>query len=105
MMIAAEPYADDAEQSDALPMWQPGSPTLADVFAELLNTIADVLDIRTVFPRVSAIVNKLLSHDSLALWFIDEQGRFIERAASTDDVSGISRLIERDARHSSEIII
>src|SRR5262249_32661468 len=34
---------------------------------ELLRTIADVLDIRTVFPRVSEIANKMLPHDRLTM--------------------------------------
>ena len=53
---------------------------------ELLQTIADVLDIRTVFSRVSEIANKMLPHDRLVMAFIDREGNLIRQAASTDDV-------------------
>jgi transcriptional regulator with GAF, ATPase, and Fis domain len=53
---------------------------------ELLRTIADVLDIRTVFPRVSEIANKMLPHDALILNFVDQDGNVIRQAVSTDDV-------------------
>ena len=39
-----------------------GSPFLADTSTELLRTIAEVLDIRSVFPRVSEIVKQVLPH-------------------------------------------
>ena len=53
---------------------------------ELLRTIADVLDIRTVFPRVSEIANKMLPHDALVLSFVDQEGHLIRQAGSTDEV-------------------
>jgi two-component system NtrC family response regulator len=52
---------------------------------ELLRTIADVLDIRTVFPRVSEIVNKMLPHDTMAMVFFDERGTLVMQASSTPD--------------------
>ena len=44
---------------------------VTDASAALLRTIAEVLDIRDVFPRVSAIVNDVLPHDALELVFLD----------------------------------
>jgi len=53
--------------------------------AELLRTIADVLDIRSVFPRVSEIANKMLPHDAMAMVFYDPDGKIAVQAASTPD--------------------
>jgi transcriptional regulator with GAF, ATPase, and Fis domain len=44
-----------------------------------------VLDIRTVFSRVSEIANKLLPHDALIMHFVDQDGNLIRQAVSTDD--------------------
>src|SRR5262249_9337131 len=61
---------------------------------ELLRAIADVLDIRTVFPRVSDIANKMLPHDALTMAFFDENGRMVVEAASTRDFPEVqSRLL------------
>ena len=49
---------------------------------ELLRAIADVLDIRTVFPRVSAIANKVLPHDQLSMSFNDRDGAIVMQAAT-----------------------
>jgi two-component system response regulator AtoC len=102
-MVAESPTAL-AEQTGAMLVWPPAVPA-QDMFAELLKTIAKVLDVRDVFSQVSAIANKLLPHDALTLTFIDEQGRFVEQAASTDDLRGMPRLIEPDAPGGSDIII
>ena len=104
-MIAAALSAEETELSGATHVLAPGDPTPTDAFAELLYAISGVLDIRTVFSRVSAIANKLLSHDSLALAFIDEHGRVVEQAASTGDIPRIARLIERHALDGREILI
>ena len=48
--------------------------------AELLRTISDVLDIRTVFPRVSEIAKKMLPHDALAMVFVDQDRHFVRQA-------------------------
>ena len=53
--------------------------------AELLRTISDVLDIRTVFPRVSEIAKKMLPHDALAMVFVDRDRHFVRQAASPAD--------------------
>ena len=47
---------------------------------ELLRTISDVLDIRTVFPRVSEIAKKMLPHDALAMVFVDQDRHFVRQA-------------------------
>src|SRR4051794_12177933 len=59
---------------------------IADPATELLRTIAEVLDIRSVFPRVSEIVKDVLSHDALALVFFDRAGRVTLEARSTEDL-------------------
>ena len=52
---------------------------------ELLRTIFDVLDIRTVFPRVSEIARKMLPHDALAMVFVDQDRHFVRQAHAPDD--------------------
>src|SRR5437667_471059 len=63
-----------------------GSPFLADTSTELLRTIAEVLDIRSVFPRVSEIVQQVLPHDALALAFYDRAGHVTLEARSNEDL-------------------
>src|SRR4030095_7930403 len=53
--------------------------------AELLRTISDVLDIRTVFPRISEIAKKMLPHDALAMVFVDRDRHFVRQASSPAD--------------------
>ena len=48
--------------------------------SELLRTIADVLDIRTVFHRVSEIASKTLPHDALAMVFVDKGRHYVHQA-------------------------
>jgi transcriptional regulator with GAF, ATPase, and Fis domain len=47
---------------------------------ELLRTIADVLDVRTVFSRVSEIANGMLPHDAIAMVFVDQSRRYVHQA-------------------------
>ena len=63
-------------------------PAVADTSAELLRTIAEVLDIRSVFPRISEIVKEMLPHDALDLMFHDRGGRVTLEARSNDDLAG-----------------
>src|SRR5207249_4755188 len=63
---------------------------------ELLRTIAAVLDIRAVFPRVSEIANKVLAHDLLTMMFHDRGGQILIEAASTDEFRGLSRFTKTD---------
>jgi transcriptional regulator with GAF, ATPase, and Fis domain len=60
---------------------------------ELLRTISGVLDIRTVFPQVSEIANKVLPHDLLTMMF-DDRGQILIEVASSDEFSGVARLIK-----------
>jgi transcriptional regulator with GAF, ATPase, and Fis domain len=74
-----------------------GGPFLVDTSAELLRTIAEVLDIRSVFPRVSEIVKDVLPHDALELMFHDRAGRVTLEAQSTEDLAGHLGWTETDA--------
>jgi transcriptional regulator with GAF, ATPase, and Fis domain len=64
-----------------------GSLFLVDTSAALLRTIAEVLDIRRVFPRVSEIVRHALPHDALELVFHDRSGRVTLEARSIEDLA------------------
>jgi two-component system response regulator AtoC len=61
---------------------------------ELLRAISDVLDIRTVFPRVSEIANKVLPHDRLTMTFSHQNGHIVFEAASTDEFSDLTELVK-----------
>src|SRR5262249_40632088 len=63
---------------------------------ELLRTIAAVLDIRDVFPRVSEIANRVVPHDLLTMMFHDRGGQILIEAASTDEFRGLNRFIKAD---------
>ena len=65
---------------------EPGGTFLADTSAELLRTIAEVLDIRSVFPRVSQIVKDVLPHDALELVLQERFGGVTLEARSADDL-------------------
>jgi two-component system NtrC family response regulator len=60
---------------------------------ELLRTISGVLDIRTVFPQVSEIANKVLPHDLLTMMF-DDRGQILIEVASGDGFPDVTRLIK-----------
>jgi DNA-binding NtrC family response regulator len=49
---------------------------------ELLGAIVDVLDVRTAFPRLSAIVQKVLPHDALTMASFAADGQLIEAVAT-----------------------
>jgi hypothetical protein len=70
---------------------------LDDTSAEILRTIAEVLDIRRVFPRVSEIVRHVLPHDALELVFHDRGGHVTQEARSTDDLAGPRGCTSTDA--------
>jgi DNA-binding NtrC family response regulator len=59
---------------------------LAEASTKLLRAIAEVLDIRTVFPRISEIVTPIVPHDGLALQFSDYAGHITLEATSTADL-------------------
>jgi transcriptional regulator with GAF, ATPase, and Fis domain len=62
---------------------------------ELLRTISGVLDIRTVFPRVSEIANKVLPHDLLTMMF-HSGGQILIEVTSSDEFPEIARLVKTD---------
>ena len=51
---------------------------------DLLRAMADVLDIRTVLPRVSEIVREVLPHDAVAMVFLDLNGQLVVEASTED---------------------
>jgi transcriptional regulator with GAF, ATPase, and Fis domain len=63
---------------------------------ELLSAISGVLDIRTVFPQISEIANKVLAHDRLTMMFHDRGGAILIEAASTDEFPELNRLVKAD---------
>ena len=69
---------------------------------ELLGTISAVLDIRTVFPQISEIANKMLAHDFLTMSFHDRDGTILIEAASGDDFGGLRRIVKPGASHPPE---
>jgi len=92
MTTTAEPTTPDDSCIDAV------HDLLAtiDSSVELLRAIANVLDIRTVFPQVSAIANKVLAHDLMTMMFHDRGGQILIEAASTDEFRGLTRFIKAD---------
>src|SRR4029434_7907762 len=79
MFTAAQQLASD---TGALSAYFEGS-------HELLHTIAGVLDIRSVFPRVSEIARKMLPHDALTMSCQDEDLNVHVEAAPSDDFRGL----------------
>jgi transcriptional regulator with GAF, ATPase, and Fis domain len=63
---------------------------------ELLRTISGVLDIRTVFPQVSEIAQKVLPHDLLTMMFHDRGGQILIEVTSSDEFPELTRLIKTD---------
>jgi len=57
----------------------------------LLSTLADVLDIREVLPRVSDILAGVLPHDRMTVGFADGEDEFVTHASSNDDGPSIQR--------------
>src|SRR4029450_8631504 len=61
----------------------PGSvDTYIATSVDLLRTIAEVLDVRTIFPRLSEIANRILPHDALAMGFVGGDGQLVIEAAT-----------------------
>jgi DNA-binding NtrC family response regulator len=70
----------------------PRNDALVDVMAALLRALADVLDVRTIFPRVSQIAATVLPHDRLTLTFHDPGGEVVVQASSDDPAPARPRL-------------
>jgi len=72
---------------------------------ELLRTISGVLDIRTVFPQVSEIANKVLPHDLLTMMF-DDRGQILIEVASSHGFPEVARLVRsNDSRPKDGFIV
>jgi transcriptional regulator with GAF, ATPase, and Fis domain len=69
---------------------------------ELLRTISSVLDIRTVFPQISEIANKMLTHDFLTMSFHDLDGTILIEAASGSDLPELRRIVKPGRSHPPE---
>src|SRR5262245_52891825 len=76
--------------------------TTIETSMELLRTISGVLDIRTVFPQISEIANKMLAHDFLTLSFHDRDGTILVEAASGDDLPELRRIVKPGRSHPPE---
>src|SRR3954467_8023516 len=105
---AMNPAGVESTESEHLPWLARETPPpvstgafLADTATELLRTIAEVLDIRTVFPRVSDIVQQVLTHDALALKFCDRSGHATLEARSTEDLPAEGWSVRADDREFS----
>ncbi|HEV3214819.1 MAG TPA: sigma 54-interacting transcriptional regulator [Vicinamibacterales bacterium] len=72
---------------------------------ELLRTIASVLDIRRVFPRVSEIVGWVLPHDHMGLSFHDHDGSIVLEARSNDAFPEYARLLHAVPREQEVVIL
>ena len=73
----------------------------ADTSTALLRTIAEVLDIRAVFPRVSEIVKRVLGHDALELVLRDRNGDVTLEARSTEYLPGSRGCVLKVTRRST----
>jgi transcriptional regulator with PAS, ATPase and Fis domain len=80
MLTAAEPLASAPDSLNAY----------FERSQELLHAIADVLDVRTVFPRVSEIAKRILPHDALTLSSQNEDLNIELEAASNNDFRGMT---------------
>jgi transcriptional regulator with GAF, ATPase, and Fis domain len=76
--------------------------TTIETSMELLRTISGVLDIRSVFPQISEIANKMLAHDFLTMSFHDLDGTILIEAASGDDLPELRRIVKPGRSHPPE---
>src|SRR5262245_29123089 len=84
---------DPLSELGSSPLPLPVADSNTDASVELLRTMSEVLDIRSVFPRVSAITRHVLPHDALALVFVDAANNLRLEARSVDDVPRFTRLV------------
>jgi len=73
-----------------------------DLSEQLLRVLGSVLDIRKVFPEVSAIANQALLHDRLTMSLHDGDQTCITHAASNDDGPLVVRVTGPDLRPMTE---
>jgi transcriptional regulator with GAF, ATPase, and Fis domain len=81
--LAIDDAMNYGELQDALALERERQRNL-DASDELLRALFTVLDIRQVFPRVSAIAATVVPHDLLTFTFHDRGGEVILQAASAD---------------------
>jgi DNA-binding NtrC family response regulator len=84
MLRAVEPIAGTRESLAAY----------CDISRALLCTIANVLDIRSVLPRISEIVNRMLQHDAVAVAALEPDGQ-VGFEAATGDLPSVQLLLFR----------
>jgi transcriptional regulator with PAS, ATPase and Fis domain len=68
-----------------------------DVSEQLLRALSSALDIREVFPRVSAIANQVLQHDRMTMSFCDSDGSCVLQAVSNYDGPSVMRVFKPDS--------
>ena len=102
MMIPAVATAVETEPSRGAPY-----EALAHVTASLVRALAEVLDVRTVFPRVSQIAASVLPHDRLTLTFHGPGGEVVLQATSDDlgPARGRLRLVQRPQPNEDSVAI
>jgi transcriptional regulator with GAF, ATPase, and Fis domain len=66
-----------------------------DVSEQLLRVLSGALDIREVFPQVSAVACRILPHDRLSMSFHDGMGTCVLQAVSNDDGPSAVRATKR----------
>jgi transcriptional regulator with GAF, ATPase, and Fis domain len=66
-----------------------------DVSEQLLRVLSGALDIREVFPQVSAVACAILEHDRLTMSFHDGLGTCVLHAVSNDDGPLVARVKKR----------
>jgi transcriptional regulator with GAF, ATPase, and Fis domain len=66
-----------------------------DVSEQLLRVLSGALDVREVFPQVSATTRCILPHDRLTMSFHDGFGTCVMQAVSNDDGPSTMRVIKR----------
>jgi transcriptional regulator with GAF, ATPase, and Fis domain len=64
----------------------------AEASEQLLRALAHALNIRDVFPSVSAIAQSILPHDRLTMSFNDKSGTCVLQAVSNDDGPSVVRV-------------
>jgi len=64
----------------------------SEVSEQLLRALASALNIRDVFPSVSAVAARVLPHDRLTMSFHDQTGNCVLQAVSNDDGPSVVRV-------------
>src|ERR1700753_762639 len=83
--------AENAATPDELASFGRWRDASLDASEEVLREIAHVLDVREVFPRISAIINRVLPHDRLTMTFHDPAGLVGLEASSNASAPDFSK--------------